>query len=135
MAVPGSSRNKSDHVFHAANSFFLQSLNVHTLGYVFSDMQSVGLWVKQVNNLFVVYFEVAGLDQELHLYAVLLCLSLLLLHTAKNVLERSLHYASKLVGLFVTILGTDDLIFVLDRDGRTLNGIGLTRACLSVGKD
>ena len=98
-------------------------------------MQSVGLWVKQVNNLFVVYFEVAGLDQELHLYAVLLGLSLLLLHAAKNVLERSLHYASKLVGLFVAILGTDDLVFVFDRDGGTLNGIGLAGACLSVGKD
>ena len=98
-------------------------------------MKSMRLWVKQVYNLFIVYFKIACLNQELHLNASLFCLTLLLFHTSKNVLKRSLHYTSKLVCFLITILSTNYMILILYWDCRSLYGIGLSRASLTICKD
>ena len=113
MTVPSSPCDQSNHVFHSIDSLFLQCLHVYAFGDVFSNMEGVGLGIQQVHDLFVVDFEVAGLDQKLHLDAGLFCFPLLLLHASKNVLKRALHYASKFVCFLITILSTNDMIFIL----------------------
>ena len=98
-------------------------------------MKSMWLWIKQVHNLFIVDFKIACLNQELHLNSVLFCLPLLLFHASKNVLKRALHYASKFVCFLITILSTNDMIFILYWNCRSLYSIGFSRASLTIGKD
>ena len=114
MTVPSSPCDQSNHVFHSIDSLFLQCLHVYAFGDVFSNMEGVGLGIQQVHDLFVVDFEVAGLDQKLHLDADLFCFPLLLLHASKNVLKRALHYSSKLVSQLAAILGADNVVFVFN---------------------
>ena len=54
-------------------------------------MQVDALGVKEVHNLFIVNFEIAGLYQELHLTSLLLILLFLPLNHLENILKTSLH--------------------------------------------
>jgi hypothetical protein len=135
--IGSASCHDSSHVFVTGHDLFLQAFNVDSFLHVFSNVQIEGQRLKQIHNLFVVYFQVAALNQVLHLFPISLSICLLLLHAFEYVFKRPLHESSLLKFFRVRqgVLHTNDSILAIFSDSNwTLNCVCLTSASLSISK-
>ena len=91
MTVAGASSDQINHIFDGCYDFLLEALNVYAFFNVFTDVQVNRLRVKQIHNLLVVNFQIAGLHQERDFTPFLFLLLLLPVDHLENVFEGALH--------------------------------------------
>ena len=135
MTVAGTSSDQINHIFDGCYNFLLEALNVYALFNVFTYVQVNRLRVKQIHNLLVVNFQIAGLHQELDFTALLLLLLFLPVYHLENVFEGALHETTHFELGSGAILARNDRLIASYLYGRALNCESFARSGLTVRKN